>query len=145
FSYTVSHDLRTPLRAIDGFSRVLLEDEAERLGPEARRILETIRRNTQSMSVLIDDQLAFSRLGRTPLRTVMIDMGALARAIFEELRLGQPETRIRLVTGELPPARGDRAMIRQVVANLLSNALKFTMRRPEAIIEIGGHVSGDEN
>ena len=145
FSYTVSHDLRTPLRAIDGFSRILIEEYGAAIGPEGRRLLETIRRNTQTMNQLIGDLLAFSRMGRLPLRSGLVDMETMTRSLFEELRGEAPGRRIRLVLHPLPPARGDRAMIRLAMANLLSNAIKFTSRRDEATIEVDGASQGGEN
>jgi PAS domain S-box-containing protein len=139
FSYSVSHDLHAPLRAIDGFSRILLEDYADELDAEALRLLNVIRSNTQKMGQLIDDLLAFSRVGRTPIGRSKIDMGELVKSVFEELIAAASEQAPRLIIGTMPPAYGDRALIRQVFANLLSNAIKYSKPREAPVIEVGGH------
>jgi len=145
FSYSVSHDLRAPLRAIDGFSRVVLEDYTGKLDDEGKRYLNIIRSNTQKMGQLIDDLLLFSRLGRQELRASGIDMGKLAKAVSEELKLAVPERKLKFTINTLIPAQGDQAMIRQVLVNLLSNAVKFTRPKENATIEIGGGREGNEN
>ena len=138
FSYSVSHDLRAPLRAIDGFSRALLEDYYDRLDEEGKRFLNTIRDNTQKMGQLIDDLLAFLRVGNQEIVLSEIDMEQLARAVFDELRATASGRILRFNLKELPPARGDQAMIHQVFINLLSNAIKFTRPKEMAMIEVGG-------
>jgi len=143
FSYSVSHDLRAPLRAIDGFSRVVLEDYTGKLDDEGKRYLNIIRSNTQKMGHLIDDLLAFSRLGRQEIRASGIDMGKLAKAVSEELKLAVPERKLKFTINTLIPAQGDQAMIRQVFVNLLSNAVKFTRPKDVSTIEVGG--SSGEN
>jgi light-regulated signal transduction histidine kinase (bacteriophytochrome) len=145
FSYSVSHDLRAPLRAIDGFSRVVLEDYTGKLDDEGKRYLNIIRGNTKKMGQLIDDLLLFSRLGRQELRASGIDMGKLAKAVSEELKLAVPERKLKFTINTLIPAQGDQAMIRQVFVNLLSNAVKFTRPKETAMIEIGGQNEGSEN
>ncbi len=137
FSYSVSHDLRAPLRAIDGFSRILMEDHADKLDAECARLLGIIHANTRNMGQLIDDLLAFSRLGRQPMRATHINMTELAKAVFDELTSTLPERRPQLNVRPLPPTSGDPTMIRQVVVNLLSNAIKFTGSCDTAVIEIG--------
>jgi signal transduction histidine kinase len=145
FSYSVSHDLRAPLRAIDGFSRVILEDYFDKLDDEGKRVLSTIRKNTNKMAQLIDDLLVFSGLGRQEIRISDVDMGKLAINVFKELQVTAPERKIHFDIKELPSAQGDQAMIRQVFANLLSNAIKFTRPKENAIIEVRGSNEGDEN
>ncbi|MEK7700065.1 MAG: PAS domain S-box protein [Planctomycetota bacterium] len=145
FSYSVSHDLRSPLRAIDGFSRMLLDDYADRLDAEGNRRLDVIRDSAQKMGQLIDDLLAFSRMGRREMTHSDIDMAGLARAVYEELRTATPERMLQFTVNTLPPARGDQSMIRQVFANLLSNAVKFTRPRESAIVEVGGRAEEREN
>ncbi len=145
FSYSVSHDLRAPLRAIDGFSRIILEDYLDKLDDEGKRVLSVIRNNTQKMGQLIDDLLLFSRLGRQELRASGIDMGKLARAVSEELKLAVPERKLKFNINTLIPAQGDQAMIRQVFVNLLSNAVKFTRPKERAVIEVDGRSEGNEN
>jgi PAS domain S-box-containing protein len=145
FSYSVSHDLRAPLRAIDGFSRMILEDYTGKLDDEGKRYLNIIRSNTQKMGQLIDDLLLFSRLGRQGIRVSEMDMGKLAKAVSDELKLIIPERKIHFTIKPLSPIHGDQAMIRQVFANLLSNAIKFTRPRDTAFIEISGSGEGNEN
>jgi signal transduction histidine kinase len=145
FSYSVSHDLRAPLRAIDGFSRILLEDYISNLDEEGKRVLSVIRNNTQKMGQLIDDLLLFSRLGRQEIRVSEMDMGKLAKAVSEELKLAVPERKLRFTINTLIPAQGDQAMIRQVFVNLLSNAVKFTRPKERAVIEVDGRSEGNEN
>jgi PAS domain S-box-containing protein len=145
FSYSVSHDLRAPLRAIHGFSRILLEDHGTELDPEARRLLGVIDGNTRRMGQLIDDLLAFSRLGRKDLERARVDMGELVRSIAEEARRTDSDRTIDLVIApDLPPAGGDRDLLRQAVANLLQNAIKFTRDRPDARIEVGHKADGGQ-
>jgi len=146
FSYSVSHDLRAPLRAIHGFARILLEDHHAKLDPEAQRLLGVIDQNTRRMGRLIDDLLAFSRLGRTDLTTGPVDMKELTQLVADEVqrvesnRNGSLDIRI----DPLPPARGDRGLLRQVMSNLLLNAAKFTRGRPSARIEVGSKPNGDQ-
>lgn len=144
FSYSVSHDLRSPLRAIDGFSRILEEDHVARLDAEGLRLLSVIRECSQAMGRLIDDLLAFSRLGRKPLSATTVDMEALvAEVLGEVLPSGAP--RPEITTHPLPAAWGDAALLRQVWLNLLANAIKFSSKRELPELEVGGHSQGGEN
>jgi PAS domain S-box-containing protein len=144
FSYSVSHDLRTPLRAIDGFSRILLNDYTGKLDDEGLRLLNVVRDNTSRMGQLIDDILKFSRTGRLELSFSGIDMERLAREAFEELRPATAGHEARVEIGHLPPSMGDRAMLRQVFVNLLSNAIKFSQVRATPRIKVGGSIEGNE-
>jgi signal transduction histidine kinase len=137
FSYSVSHDLRAPLRAMDGFSQAVLEDYAAQLPEEGRRYLETIRAGAQRMGALIDDLLAFSRLSRLPLNRRRVDTARLVRETLEEFAPQHGGRRIEIRVGELPPCEGDPALLKEVWVNLLSNAFKFTGLRESAVIEIG--------
>jgi signal transduction histidine kinase len=145
FSYSVSHDLRTPLRAIDGFSQILLEDYRDRLNSEGKRVLNVIRDNTGRMAQLISDLLTFSRLGRAKMKKSNINMEKLARDIFEELEGISPERKLKMKMNALPPAYGDEAMIREVLVNLFSNAIKFSRKEESSLIEVGGELKGNEN
>ena len=146
FSYSVSHDLRSPLRAIDGFAGILAEDHASRLDEEALRVVGVIRREAARMGQIIDDLLTFSRVGRGPMGSAEIDLTALARTVFEECTAGAgADRKIRLRLDPLLPARGDPSLIRQVLVNLLSNAIKYTGPRAEAEIGLGSRVEGNEN
>jgi len=135
FNYSVSHDLRAPLLVIGGFSRKLLEKYSSQLDVKGQQFLDTIYRNTQNMQQLIDDLLAFSNLDNRKMKVSEVNMGDLAKAVFEELRDFDPERTLILKT--LPQVRGDKAMIRQVFVNLLSNAFKFTKPKGNGVIEIG--------
>jgi PAS domain S-box-containing protein len=137
FSYSVSHDLRAPLRALDGFSRMVLADYAPKLDDEGRRMLGVIHNEAQRMGQLIDDLLAFSRLGRQPIGSARIDMEGMARDIFQKLAALEPERQVRCDPHPLPPAFGTEAMVRQVWVNLIGNALKFTKQCEVAEIGIG--------
>lgn len=145
FSYSVSHDLRAPLRAIDGFSRILVEDHSDKLDDDATRVLGVIRSNTQNMGRLIDDLLAFSRLGRKPIERSQIDMKELVRDVFAQLSSADPAVARRLNLRPLHVAHGDPAMVRQVFVNLLSNAAKYSRARNPALIEVGGYSRNGEN
>ena len=146
FSYSVSHDLRAPLRAIHGFARILLEDHQAKLDPEAQRLLGVIDQNTRRMGQLIDDLLAFSRLGRKELASARVDMTEMAHVVADELRRTEPERngQLEVEIGTLLPAQGDRAVLRQVFSNLLQNAMKFTRAQPNARIEVGSRPDGKE-
>ncbi len=145
FSYSVSHDLRTPLRTIGGFSRILLEDHGGKLDAECRRLLDIICDSTRNMGQLIDDLLAFSRLGRQEMKLSNINMGELARSVVDEPELGVSARNVEINIGRLPSARGDPAMIRQVFANLLSNGIKFTQPGEKSRIEVGHRSEDSEN
>ena len=142
FSYSVSHDLRAPLRAVDGFSRMVFADYAPKLDDEGRRMLGVIRSEAQRMGRLIDDLLAFSRLGRQPIEAVRIEMQEMAQSVFDELAARETHARIRLDLRPLPPACGSEPMIRQVWVNLIGNAIKFTKECEVAEIEIGSWDGG---
>jgi len=142
FSYSVSHDLRAPLRAIDGFARMLEEDYAPKLDEEGRRLLAVVRENALRMGRLIDDLLAFSRLARQDASKQRLDMGLLAREVAAELANGAPA---RIEIGALPVARADRSLMRQVWSNLIGNAIKYSSKNPEPRVEIGGRADGGEN
>ena len=137
FSYSVSHDLRAPLRAIDGYTRMLTEDYGGRLDDEGRRICGVIRDSTRDMGRLIDDLLSFSRVGRAELRRREVDMTALAQAAFFELTAPAERVRIDFRVAPLPPAQGDPTLLRRVWVNLIGNAVKFSGRRERALIEVG--------
>ena len=143
FSYSVSHDLRSPLRAIDGFSRIVQEDHAGKLDAEGQRLLGVIRDNSRKMAQLIDDLLEYSRLGRKPLSTGAIDMNRLVEEVLGELQV-HGEKPPKLVLGALPPARGDATLLKQVWTNLLANAIKFSVKREHPVIEVSGHENGAE-
>ncbi len=145
FTYSVSHDLKAPLRAIDGFCAMLTNGHSEHLDAEGLRILDVIRQNAQKMGQLIDDLLTLSRVGEREVQLDEIDMAELARTVFDELRSEKSERSIRLELGQLPSIRGDRTMMRQAFSNLIDNAIKFTGPRDEAIIEIGCKTDGEEN
>ncbi len=137
FSYTVSHDLRAPLRGIDGYSSLLLEDHTTELTPEARRCLDLVRQNTQQMGQLVDDLLDFARLNRRPVEKQPVRTGELARRVVEELQSAERDRQVQVAFGALPDCRADEAMLRQVYRNLVANAFKFTRKSDRPVIEIG--------
>jgi PAS domain S-box-containing protein len=146
FSYSVSHDLRAPLRAVDGFSQAVLEDYGAQLPEEGRHQLQTIRGGAQRMGLLIDDLLTFSRLSRAPLQKQEVNIGELVRSVLADLSAQQAGRQIEVRIGELPAGTGAPSLLRQVWINLLSNAFKYTQKRAAAVVEIGcearteGHV-----
>ena len=144
FSYSVSHDLRTPLRAIDGYSLILLEDYAGKLDEEGKRLLNVVRDNTSRMGQLIDDILNFSRTGRLELTFAEIDMEKLVHTVFEELQPAVAGGSLQVEIEPIPPVKGDSAMMHQVFVNLLSNAIKFSRSRKAARIKVGAFTEGDE-
>jgi signal transduction histidine kinase len=143
FSYSISHDLRAPLRAIDGFSQLLQTRYANALDAEAMRFIGVVRDNSRNMGTLIDDLLAFSRMGRKTLETETLDMPALVGECIAEVLRGQPE-RPNIVVGPLPPCRGDRTLLRQVWTNLIGNAVKYSGQNPKALVEINGREEARE-
>jgi PAS domain S-box-containing protein len=144
FSYSVSHDLRTPLRAIDGYSHMLLEDHAGKLDDDGKRLLGVVRNNTRRMSHLIDGILHFLRAGRAEMSLAETDMERVVRDVLDRLKPLIGERRLQINIGSLPQALCDRAMMHQVIESLLSNAVKFTAKAEDARIEIGGRIEGDE-
>ncbi len=141
FSYSVSHDLRAPLRAIDGFSLMLEEDQAAGLDDEGKRIIRVIRDSTRKMGQLIDDLLAFSRLGRKPISVARVDIAKLVGEVLEEVQAAAAR-RASVAVGPLPAAYADAALLRQVWINLLSNAVKFSGKRDEPRVEVSAYDDG---
>ncbi len=144
FTTSVSHDLRAPLRAISRYSQLLLEDYGPKLEPECRGYLGIIVKRAQMMGQLIDDLLAFSKLGRQAMVKSTVSMAEVARAAIETLEDQSSGRQVRFVLGELAACEGDSALLKQVWINLLANALKFTRSRPEAVIEIDSHDEAGE-
>ena len=137
FSYSVSHDLRAPLRSIDGFSRILLEDYADRLDEEGEDFLGRVRAASKHMDTLIDDLLDLSRVSRGPLRREVIDLSVVATGIIQKLKASQPERKVRFIVEEGVVAFGDANLVAVALENLLGNAFKFTQKEDEATIEFG--------
>jgi len=144
FSYSVSHDLRAPLRSINGFSRILLESYAPQLQPEARRYLGLVGDGAQRMGRLIDDLRSFSRSSRQQLVKRDVDPSAIVQQVLGDLRADVEGRRVEIEVGELPRCEADPALLRQVYTNLLSNACKFTSTREVATIAVGSRRDGDD-
>ena len=144
FSYSVSHDLRSPLRAIDGYARILEEEHGGALDGEGRRVCAVIRSNAERMDHLINDLLSFSRMGRVELQPSEIDMNGLVRSVLEELTQLEADDRLEVRVAELPAASGDAAVMRQVWMNLLSNALKFSSKQATIRLEVGASADARE-
>jgi light-regulated signal transduction histidine kinase (bacteriophytochrome) len=136
FAYSVAHDLRAPLRAIDGFSRVLVEDCEGKLEPEAKRLLEIVRRNSVSMGALMDDLLAFSRLSRQPLDRRKVDPAAIVRRLLNDRAAAREGREIAIGIGALPVCDADPALLTRLYDELIDNAVKFTRNAAAARIEI---------
>ena len=145
FSYSVSHDLRAPLRALDGFSQAMLDDFGPQLPEEGQRYLKTIRYSAQQMSTLIDALLEFSRFNRQELDKQAVDTSKLVHSALDELGFPWQGRQVEIRIGDLPVSSGDPVLLKQVWINLLSNALKYTNKREKAEIEIGStKVNGAE-
>jgi light-regulated signal transduction histidine kinase (bacteriophytochrome) len=144
FSYSVSHDLRAPLRAISGFAGMLTEDHAKQLDADGKRLLAVINSEAARMGQLIDDLLEFSRAGRRAMEATEVNMNALAKTTYDDCAAQAPGRDIRFKLHPLPPAQGDAIMLRQVWVNLLSNAVKYTRPKPVAEIEVTGRLDNGE-
>jgi PAS domain S-box-containing protein len=145
FSYTVAHDLKTPLRAIEGFSRMLQGEHTVGLDEEGLRLLRVVVDNTQLMRVLIDDLLNLAKMACQQMRKVSLNLTDMAQGAFARLKSQEPERDIRLIVHETPPAKGDYSLLYQVILNLLQNAFKFTGDKETAVIEVGGRSAEKEN
>ena len=145
FAYSVSHDLRVPLRAIDGFSRIVIEDYEDKLDEEGIRLLNIIRENTKKMGQLIDDILLLSRAGRQEMTISELDITSLAKNIYNEFNHDTEGRNIDFTVDNLPSTKGDRALLTQVLTNLIGNAIKFTREKENAHIEVGFKEDKDNN
>ncbi len=137
FSYSVSHDLRTPLRAINGYSQIIIQDHSESLDADVLNYLDIIRKNSIAMGQLIDDLLAFSRLGKQDLHKVNVKPGLIVQEVLDELRYEISQRKIKIEINSLPDCEADPALLKQVFMNLISNAIKFTRAKKDPLIEIG--------
>jgi len=144
FSYSVSHDLRAPLRAIRGYADMLQEEVLERLDDQQRRWLQVVRGEAERMGQLIDDLLRFFRFGRHAIEPLAVDMTALVREVYDRLREQCPERSVEFRLSPLPLAGGDPVLLRQVWHNLVDNALKYTRMRVPAVIQVRGETQGQE-
>ncbi len=145
FSYSISHDLRAPLRAVNGFAGIVLEDFSPQLPEEGKRYLERIRNGGQQMGELIDDLLAFSRLSRRPVSRQTIDNSKLVKIILDELKFVLANREVQFQMGQLPSCYADPALLKQVWVNLISNAVKYSRDKNPAIIEIGSKCENNEH
>jgi light-regulated signal transduction histidine kinase (bacteriophytochrome) len=137
FSHSVAHDLRAPLRAVDGYTSMLEDTYSARLDAEGRRLLGVVRASSQLMGRLIDALLDFARLGRQPLRTQAVELDNLVNQIVDELRADCGRRSIDFTVGKLGTAEADPALLKQVLVNLLGNAIKFTRGKNPAVVEVG--------
>lgn len=137
FAYTISHDLRAPLRAMNGFASMISDDYGPSIGDEGKRRLSVIKKNAIKMGLLIDGLLAFSRAGRTDMHLGRIDMNSLVAAVAERLMKSSAGAGTRILVSELPAARGDGRLILQIVTNLIGNAVKFSRNNPDPAVEVG--------
>jgi len=137
FSSSVSHDLRGPLRAIDGFSHIVMEDYSAELPEEAKQLLTMVSGSARQMNQLIDDLLRLSRLGRQRLSRKQISLSRLVHTVLQELQRQQSERQLTIQVTDLPDCMGDESLLKQVFVNLLSNAFKYTRRKENASVEVG--------
>lgn len=144
FSYSISHDLRSPLRAVNGFARILDAEYGSKLDDEGRRIISVIVRNSEKMSALIDDLLAFSRVGRDPVSKGEVNMAALVSKVHFDLTTASEYASTQFSLGDLPNAEGDPAMLTQVWSNLIGNALKYSSRNPAPEVTVAGELRDGE-
>ncbi|UII31012.1 response regulator [Fulvivirga ulvae] len=144
FSYSVSHDLRSPLRSIAGFSEILIEDYYEQLDPEAQKLISRIVNSAKNMSRLIDDMLDFSKLGRQELYPRKVDMYQLFQETYSQLVENQEDRTIEFKLGQIKDSYGDKQMLERLVTNLLSNAIKYTKNKPVAVIEVDGYEQDEQ-
>jgi len=144
FSYSVSHDLRAPIRAINAYTKILMEDYSEKFDTDGTKVLHSIIRNSKKMGELIDDLLAFSKLGRKQVTVSEIDMMALVNQVREELLFDEGELIPEFNVSMLSPAKGDQSLIKQVWINLISNAIKYSRNQPAIHIEIGAYEKNNE-
>lgn len=144
FSYSVSHDLRAPLRSINGYAAILKEDFGEQLTPEAERVLDDIIRSALKMSDLIDSLLTLSRLGRKEKSTRLINTNSLIKDILEELSVENSNKNLEFKVGDLPAIKGDLELIKQVFVNLVSNAIKYSSKKKKPVVEIGSVTNEDK-
>jgi signal transduction histidine kinase len=144
FAYSVSHDLRAPLRSIDGFSQILLEDKGAVLGDDGRNHLDRVRAAATNMGTLIDDMLLLSRLTRDEMSPRSVDLTALARSVVDELRAHEPQRKVEFESNGALPARADERLLRIALTNLLGNAWKFTRSRNPAHVSFGGETRDGE-
>lgn len=143
FSYSVSHDLRAPLRSINGYAQMIQDDHAQSFNDEAKRMFNVIRKNAKKMGMLIDDLLAFSRMGRKEITRVPIDFNKLVEPIVTDLKQTAPDN-TNVTVHALPEIQGDPALLSQVYMNLISNAIKYSAKKAHPAIEIGAEEKEDE-
>jgi PAS domain S-box-containing protein len=141
FSYSVAHDLRSPLRAVHGYTTMLNEDYGNLLDAEGNRLLNELANNAQKMAALIDDLLAFSKLGRKEMKARQINMDDLVNTCLNEINTAQPN-KANIITGALLPVFGDASLMKHVLVNLISNAVKYSSKAEKPVIEI---MSADQN
>jgi light-regulated signal transduction histidine kinase (bacteriophytochrome) len=138
FAYSISHDLRAPLRAIDGYSRILEQDYAKVLDEEGIRLLKIVRNSTKNMDDLITDLLSLSRVGRSELILERLDMNALVDSTIKELVTPEIENKVTIIVKNIPNTNGDSSLIRHVWINLISNAIKYSLPKEKPVIIISG-------
>jgi len=143
FSYTVAHDLRAPLRAIDGYAKILEDDYKSTFDDDGKKIVGALRHNAQKMSTLIDDLLAFARIGKGSLKEAPIDMDKLIHAVHAELKdTGSAKATVNI--SRLHPAKGDYALMKQVLFNLLSNAIKYSSKKSDPVVEVSSEIKNNQ-
>lgn len=145
FSYSVSHDLRAPLRAINSYSQILEEEYGDRLDEEGIRLLNIVKGSAKRMGLLIDDLLALARLGKKEVKKNVVDMSELVQATIREIERNHPKLAVKFTVDDLPPAWGDYNLITQVMYNLISNAVKYSSKKDDAAVSIGAKALSEEH
>jgi light-regulated signal transduction histidine kinase (bacteriophytochrome) len=143
FSYSVSHDLRAPLRAVDNFIKILAEETAHKLDQSEKSLVDVIVKNATMMNILIDDLLAFSRAGNTPLSSSYIDMDDLVKEVISDLISTENGSRTKFIVGKLHGASCDKNLLRQVWVNLLSNAVKYSSKNEQPVVTVSSRVENE--
>lgn len=144
FSYSVSHDLRAPIRAIDGYTKIIAEDYADKFDEDGKKVLDSILNNSKRMGQLIDDLLAFSKLGRKEVTYLEIDMVKLVQTVRDEMMFVAEENLPEFKVSALLPANGDQALIKQVWVNLIANAIKYSKYKEKTTVQIDSYRNGSE-
>jgi two-component system, sensor histidine kinase and response regulator len=145
FSYSVSHDLRTPLRFINGYAQIILEDHADQVDEETKRLLNIISANAKKMGILIDELLSFSKLGKREVNKGNVNMNALLKSALEEIKASEEAKKVTWNIQNLPDCYGDYHLLKQVLINLISNAVKYSAKKSSPQIEIGSETNENEN
>lgn len=144
FTYSVSHDLRAPLRVINGYSQIILKEHAEVVDEEVKRLLHIVGSNVKKMGDLIDNLLSFSKIGKREVNSDIVNMDLLVRSCIEEMKVTYEGKKVKWIVGTLDPCYGDSQLLNQVMINFLSNAVKYSSKKEQPEVEITSSIKGEE-